>query len=598
MAGGAFPIYAPEDWIYRFAVVELVITGPSSASGPGAANMYPVASLTIMLAHNGIPTLKALIIEALAFPGGVPTGPASSSPPRQATLAVVRSVHSEIQQMINNEDYRVSLNVALECDAEQQFINFENWIVTGGGLEGIGSAGNFTVTLTAQHPAYLANSTINYLSNLGDLTDMPDEIPLKAAGANTMASNPLPLTDPEDPRAGFLLAMLAFMAEAQDPLNDVNPPAAGDNLMVLTETLRDNLQKSIDALIDHTEWHDGRSSTGPATPGAGKPFNHESDLISEFDQFFTQSFWAYTSAVDTPWGVLSRSITGAYEVCISGDATDNPLRVYPFAPWGKSIGMIYDDEIFDLQQPAVDGYPLTGVVARYKKAGAYEDFGMFIPVTEGGGATTPTASRVEDTTSVGAFLDPLKGGVIGKVDFAEPPEWIRDYLDYKAGRIPAADSPLDAQNQSDAFTAAAAVPSSLANPDFELYRKALNLWCKQAFFRLFRRGNGITVGTRLMISTPDVTLPDENMRPGVTLEIRERENDSVILYFYITEVTHVISPQQNRAYTNLVGAWLRPDRDISFTTTTGSTGTPFVLSQADIAAGINNTIYDSPGVLD
>jgi hypothetical protein len=194
---------------------------------------------------------------------------------------------------------------------------------------------------------------------------------------------------------------------------------------------------------------------------------------------------------------------------------------------------------------------------------------------------------------------------------------VATYLVYQTQGILKDGHPLKKQNEDDKTWSSDAGDTSIGTPtneDFSRYREIISTWCEQAFYRLFRRGMGVSIGTRLMVQSPDLATPSSFLRPGVTLEIRDREDDNVIIYFYVTEVIHTLDSQGKRALTNVLGNYVRPNEDLVYgeeaAAEEGGDGADeeggedgegaaesFSITTEQLAEGLPNTLYDSRGEL-
>jgi len=592
MAAGHFSEYKASDWLYSFTGMDLVMTNGESEE----AFRYPLATVVVRLSQNGLPSIK-MVIDATKIPETDDEPRLPAADPKKGTLAGLLEVHDEIQQMVHNDSWRAGLSISVTSEVDFQDLNIADWVVVGGGIEGLSASGAFAVGVTIQHKIVRATRALGQLPNLSALLNIPSDLAIAAAEV----AEPSPIVPPTNPVGAYIQAIRAYISRAQTSLDDVTTPEEGASMRDLTKTLVERLTQAVADLEDNLEWD--------AAGGSDFPFPD----IGEVSEYIDDTFWAYAGLpTDTPWGAFSKTVAGAYEFTVNGTANDARLIVSPFAPWGKSMGVIYDDEIYDLQLPSVDGYPVAGVIATFDRATQNELFSILVGAVGGDKAEEILGGHtIEEVTSSGGFLSPIFSGAIGRVEFARPPEWVAAYLTYQTSRIGEEDHPLDKGNvEFTMFEGETSIHTPEA-ADFDTYRELINIWCKQAFFRLFRRGMGVSIGTRLMLQSPDMATPAFQVRPGVTMEIRSREDDAPIIFFYVTEVHHTMDAQGKQAHTNIVGNYVRPNKDISFGEppeegeSDGSDGDgvvdggiePFILTAAEIVAGVPNPLYESAGEL-
>jgi hypothetical protein len=124
----------------------------------------------------------------------------------------------------------------------------------------------------------------------------------------------------------------------------------------------------------------------------------------------------------------------------------------------------------------------------------------------------------------------------------------------------------------------------------------INQWSEQAFLRLYKSDNLISMDTRLMLATPSSSDPKNFVRPGIVVKVMsvdypdDQQNPSAadekpVLYFYVTKVVHEMSPEDKRAGTALIGSYVRFASDLD----------QIGVTEDDIDNGLKNPIYNSRG---
>lgn len=568
--------YNAVDWIYSFKDVTLNIFSFSGA----APYSVPVASIRIILKNNDIPMVSLLLDPSkglLNVPGAATPPNEEELQPKAPTLDEMADFYKELQKEVNNTQVFGTVLGEISCNSDTQELLLSGWRVVGVGISGLSAGGSFSVTMRLAHPAYDATRASCWLPNMENISKIPDSL---------VGSQP-------NPPQGFAEACFAYLAQGAKVIKDGNASgfdqaAAGKDpsLKKIGELLVPRSEEAVTALTQNISWD-------PAG-GTDVPFANNSAVGSALSEIIGRCFWGYSGRPSVSvWSVFAGVVVPAFELTVNGDATLNPLIVSPFCPWGKPLGAIYDDEVADISLPDVDADPLAAVLAKYFDSASEESFSMYIPTNEAGqdGAPTP-----QELTSGGGYLAALEQGIMGKVAVFNPPDWARDFLKLRAtlngegGSSGGFANLLGPQNFSTLMAAAQSGRPPQANPtkdDYVKYRSMLNAWTEQSFFRGYRYAMSVSIRTRLMISNPDLasSLPGGRLRPGVSLELKARDTDKTIFYFYVTSVTHVIDSQNSQAYTNIQGSYLRSDEQILKN----------VLTESDLTNGVKNTLYDSVG---
>lgn len=567
--------YNAVDWIYRFTNVQLIIFD----TGTAGAQPYtaPVASITIDLKDSAVPMVSVLVDPSKSLPAlGAPPDEESLRP-KTPSLSSLADFYKALQKEVNKKEVFATLIATVECNADTQQLALTLWRIIGVGISGINAGGSFSPVITLAHPVYDANLSSCWIPNSKNISKLPDSL---------VGTNP-------NPPQGFLEACFAYVKQAEKSLDDADtsefdPDAPGDkpSLAKLSELMAPRAREACVALANNLYWDNAG--------GTDIPFLNES-AGNSVAEIIGRAFWGYTGKPSVSvWNMFVGAVCPAFEITVHGDASVTPLIVSPYAPWGKPLITIYDDDIADLTLPSIDQDPLAGVIAEYYGAASEGDFGNTVSAVT---AATGGAPTVQEISVAGGYLAALEAGAIGKINVFNPPDWARDFLKLRAtlngegGASVSTSNILGPEPFGNTISSAYSGNPPPANPkkeDYTTYRCLLNVWTKQSFFRGYRYSMGVSLRTRLMLSNPQFTaLPGNRMRPGISMTVKARETDEVIFHFYATSVQHVIDSQNGQAYTNIQGSYLRSDQQIL----------EGVITESDLSDGIKNTLYDSAGEL-
>jgi hypothetical protein len=560
------------DWIYKFKI-QFTVGGTE----------YPVATVTTDQSHNSIPAVSLVIDPLRADGGGV-----DDITPKSSSIFDLLNLHDQLQKKANSGTEKIVLDVKAISVADTQSIFIENWVMSGVAIEGLQSRGYFAVVVTLVHPTHRATSASASIQNQSNLTKDPN-------------------INPDNPLSTYLEAAGKFANVSSPPTDDTG--TAFDNSGRVAEILSGRLRDSVTLLGETVVWNRcGQDASDLPYSKSEVDDEARERLIKTFNCFLGHYFYMFTQGNNTsPWQSLSQSITADMDLCISGAISDNPLKLIPLAPWGASSGDIFEDEIFDLTSVPREIEPMSGVVALYPSAlidqqGNWAAAGGF---SKNLSTAYQNTISVSELSSVGEFLTPAvkdnndaagsRKPLIGRIDERYPPNYLLSYLQQGANCDGGTNSGLGSISSSrwakDMFDANGntKIPSpQTMMTQIRDYRGLINLWCKQVFFRNFRRDLNISIGVRLMVHSEGLPkLPGGVLRPGVTLGIRSRDKDTAGFFFYVTRVLHYIDAQKGMAYTNIMGAYVRPASGVEAAGITAD----------DVINGIKNPIWNSDGVL-
>jgi hypothetical protein len=207
---------------------------------------------------------------------------------------------------------------------------------------------------------------------------------------------------------------------------------------------------------------------------------------------------------------------------------EEALTLRPFNPWVDEATTIRDDRIIDFSVPPTDPQPVAGCIE------------LMSAMTEG-------YTVLDINTAIKEFLS----GGAGHVETSLPgcieqmglPSWLYAALPNKSG--------LNSEGTT-TFGNTSDEPKKIVFarlPD-ESKREVIELLAKQTFCTLFRSSTEAGVMCTL-------TLMDDDLIPGNVVAIETE--DSVLLKFFITHVTHEANINSNYARTTVRGTYVRND---------------------------------------
>lgn len=503
---------------------------------------YSVAAVSLSTIHNQIPTFSA-VIDGKAFSGGsLPIAP------RKPTLSELNEVRTELMKYIYNSDVTVRLSLSAESSSDYQFIDIREWIIAGVGNASVNARGAYSISIVAAHPAIMADTVHTTIFNSKNISDPPD-----------MSERP-----------NLHLKTVEAIDKYVELTKDEEMYVQTDGAVIDFSKFAGRITKANAVLRDKFEWNSRGGSDLPIFPKM--PSTIGKDITAYFDDILWHTVVASSNGNHSPLALLQMFTQpdAGYSIGLDGGFTDFPITMSPQVFWGKPTGTIYDDEIADMACPGESSYPVAGVICplpmqtSVDPAHFNEDHGD---------------QRVD---SCGAYLKPAENGEVGPVYRIYLPSWLVSYTTYISNSVeefPELDRNITYFGAPDAITA----PKEHWK-DYELIASA---WAKNRFLELYSSGKRCSLQTRLMINNPNFDTFENAVRTGESVAIKSRITDEVIFYFYVLEVYHVIDAQDAKAYTNIVGAYVRPPEGIPAAE----------ISPSDVSGGIDNILYGTKGGL-
>lgn len=436
--------------------------------------------------------------------------------------------HDSIQKWSGTTDTEVRLEFKVESKRGTQTVVLDNWILLPSGLDPASVGNTISATYMLAHPAILADTNTLSIYNL----------PLAMSAPAITGANPY---------ACFINALDAFMTKVKSleptDADEGDKPGVNDQaIWDLNKQMIDAVQQSVDALKANTRW------AGPdALPYQGIWDN--SDKIPD-------TLWDYVYQFNrTPYDAFNQFL-GDFMLVSSGVFDDKPLEIYPFVPWGTSVGHIYDSQIESITVPFGDRATIgTVVLAAF---GAAKEFGYLPPGAYGqpgveGDSLVPTTMY-----AYGWHLD-FVGKLIGKIQDVYLPTWMKMVGELLVKDLDEPHDDKDINVPEDADKAQgdpAAAADALIND--ETFATTVKAYAEDALFTVFNMGQQVSLTTRLMIRSDTFNaFGGDMLRPGVVISVRSVEKDDDLLYFYVNRVEHTIDIDRAQAFTSLTGGFYR-----------------------------------------
>ena len=537
---GSQVIHDTLDSIYQFYGEE----GPgSSITVKINSKRYAVSAVTLNAGHNQLPTIALVIDGKVADSGDLP------AKPRKPTLAEINDVRTELMTYIYNADVTVGLYMVIESRNDPQLIEVKEWVLAGVGNTSISRNGSYSLSVLATHPLVMADTVHTTLFNNKNIQE-PAEFPSESnIHLKTVAA---------------LTSYLELM-EGED--NFIQSDEAGVDF----SGFPDRIAKAIAVLKDKVEWRNRGGSNLPIFPniesGAGE------DITEYFDDMLWRLVIASSSGNHSPLNILKMFTQPdrGFGLGLDGSFSDSPITLSPQVFWGEPTCDIYDDEISDLLCPGESSYPIAGVICPYPMQSSANSYDFY-----------PTSNGDERVDTCGAYIKPAQQGEVGPVYRIYLPSWLSGYPSYAASsstRI------FEVDRGSSYYGAADEVQD--ADQYWEGYESISSAWAENRFKELYGSGKRCTMQLRLMVNNPNFNTFKNQVLPGENVRLLSRVDGTVLFYFYILQVSHVIDAQKGTAYSNVIGAYIRPPEGIPAAD----------ISESDVEDGLENILYGAKGGL-
>lgn len=365
---------------------------------------YDVASVTLALATNGIPTYT------VGISAEVSKGEAQKSYVHTLSLKDLAKTYQDLQKKAL---ILAACNLEVELEAHPQItlttkLDLKEWLLTYVGMSHITTTNSFALICTVSHPAYR-------------LTLQPGCIYTGIGGINfsKMASDPQkPIQNPlEAAEKAIELVKKANDAPKKQKIfgkNDVPTSVELENMQEMRDKIAGRMDDVKKLAEKYLKWDTNGAYVrhGTNIPGAfvlktmvdGIKYSLLKDWTTHL---FELSYWDALCRIGAEYG---------YEVLSTYD--QDALVVCPALPWkdtGKSTISLPDQAVYSVLLPGQDTTPIFGYIAKT---------GMAIPA---GGHITVYSSGAEKTTTVPAvmpFIPRNPENSTGRITHVRIPDWI------------------------------------------------------------------------------------------------------------------------------------------------------------------------------
>lgn len=532
--------FNPDEWIYH--VEDLTFTVDDEE--------YPVSRVVFTAFDNKFPTVTLRIAAVDSVDTDI----------QAITVAQLIEYQNKLQQKAGVDGVETLLKFKLVSPKDTQELELENWSLHSAGLEPVGSSGDVAATIMLAHPAILATKASLILYNFANAVEQPASID----GGNIYEN--------------FLKAAKVYLEEVEN--GGSNPP--GDNYDIvgnqsideLNEITLERVAKSLEDLEKSVEW------------GGDEFFSYPyKDINFDIAELLKPAIWnsAQMQGSD-PFSAMSQ-LLGDFLLVFSGTFNNDKLQIIPYAPWGKSVGFITDDEVTSITLPSTDPGLISGVLCRFE-CGKYTEWGYlppgYIDNVKGGSDLQP-----EDNTQVAGFIKHAKQ-LLGPIVDISLPGWLSSIFKRESNTGFTYDEKKINPDNDTVDTSAAAADYQVLSQ--EIYDIA-STYAEDVFYQMYRSQMQIAFNTRFMMSNPNIKTPDNLLRPGVTMHLQSIEDDKPLLYFYVNRVEHIIDAHEGSAYSRFTGGYVRPAEGIKG-------ADDWVITEDQVKEGIPNRSYSGTGEID
>ena len=475
---------------------------------------YAVSGVTLAVQDSGVPTAVLVI------------NPQPNPNPKIVVLPTVEDFsgwQAALQSKVNTPAGIGSLSFSLKCKADIQKIDIKDWSLVQVGFDKISAAGDFSTVVVLQHPIYKAATGVMAMLNT------------YKAGAEG------------DPLTGgdVIAMMLDGMDKYLQQREPGNTALSSDTEAGVNEGTIQAIDKkswgvaraSLDALKDNIQWD-------PDYAGGKFPLVTISDAVKDYLSLGGLAPDMYLLDRGSPYHTLM-TMAGEMMLTSRSGFNNDKLKFRPMEPWAKSALKIKIQDVSQIDLPIYTANPVNAVGVL--GAACNTD----LSTLEKGNISKQTSANPQDIALIGGFFD-FASKLKGFSKLINMPGWLSSY----DNGTPSGGA-YDDRNGNNSDTA---INNSGRNPNADEARDALmtdwnaiaNAVGQDEFWRSFRAEAFTSLGTRLMITTPD----GKPVLPGFVCDVVSGDG-TVVISCYITTVQHTISVSQCKAYTSIGGVYSR-----------------------------------------
>ena len=523
--------FNPEDWIYTVEDFKFTVDGKE----------YPVSSVYMSNADNGIPGIQL----TLAAVGSV------DSTTETVTLAKLIEYQNELQAKAGLKETKVHLSFTVTSAKDTQKISLDKWVLSAAGIDPAAYQGALTARVTLLHPIHLSTTSTLTLYNYTDHSTAPDDID----GANVMEA--------------ILSVMKISLDNKSDDMADLygdDNESTEDKIEALNSANMTKAQNAYEALKKNIVWK--------GAGGANYPADDDSD--ADMDAVIKQFLWNNVQMDGaTPYQTFD-SLCGEMMLCRSGDFSDDPVWVHPIVAWAPVRDSVYDTDLINVSLPANDPDPIAGTMVQFETAKG-TNFGFMRPdYIEYLTKSKPVMP--EEINGAGLFLD-YAASLMGRIRILRLPPWIVAMI--RSGASSGDFGMTETNDPGKMDQVYDNESSALYNTDMEDVAAITNIWAKDMFYQTYRASTGMSLTCRFMMNLES----GKSVRPAMGMALKERATGRDLMYFTVIRVNHYIDVDKKRAYSKIVGQFVRPPEGITAKEET-------VISADQAKNGIENFCYN------
>jgi hypothetical protein len=520
----------------------------------------------MVLRDNAIPIVRVTVDPAHEYFSG-PVGSFNSPDATEATLSRIIEWHKKFQTWsVQKKPADFHLIVTRKEDPDipgdgtvEQTLDLKNWVLTGAGIKGASASGNFALEVELSHPLAGCDNSPAVLSGFKQMVEFR---PSEAGWADI----PTALVEIMRKYATYKRCLTdeGLWGSSATGCPEIEPPE---------DSIREKLTKQVKAAADivdkHLKWnaagYDGSYTEWPVEE-CFAPMLQELQLCLS-DQIIG-------NADATPYEILMNVICPTWGTILvstywADSAGDQKLELRPFSPWMRDQVKIVSTDVADVQMPGVDPAPVAAIIEQHQGVMSAGEFSVYIKHADDNGFISDEIAYMPEK-----IVNSDEWG--GRVYHLMPPTWCMMTGVKEGGKK--GDKTNQKTAESDRKLATGANSSVLAPSNIEtsttrianrLERVRSAIWshCKYTFMSKFRQGVSTRLSCRLLITSPDSTLPGNHVIPGHVFQLVDAIPDFAvtgstlpepIFDFYCDGVVHSMDCQNGHASTEITGKYVRP----------------------------------------
>lgn len=486
---------------------------------------HPVSSFRLNLTHNGIPSLRLNLDP-------VHTGDGSSASKSDgdafpAVLPAFLEKYNALGELIEAKQGReCTFTFSMQsADGDNQELILKDWLLVGIGFHGASVAGALQLSLDLHHPVRKLSEGNIHMP--GSDKDKEWHKSLLHTADNVYD------------------AVIAALKHYMDTVPHEAPQLWQDEL-------KERVGGMIEAMSDCLVWDDDAEGWPSA------PFS------TRLKDCIPNAVAAYVASIQgvAPWNWLVQTFMSDWSVSMRTHYWTEKMILTPYTPWEEAKMTISDTDVSDFKLPSVDPAPIAGVMMLMDNqsmwnytAGTWPS-GMQKMLTDG-------SAHIENTLP-------------GPIHHVGVPRWVWQVpvdsngsgSSYTGGNYK--NNGLNVSQLSNESDIKRGEANDAVITDLTETGKGLELFCKQQFTEIYRRGTGASLRCRLMLNA-EGGIDKQYITPGYVCQV-EHDPDAAeeaglssvkdagtLVKFFVTHVAHVVDCDRHVAETVISGQYVHRD---------------------------------------